>query len=93
MSLVASVLGGLGRARKVPRSGLWQLTSKRGPRNFYKGKGCLPTGQHTRKGVLHDMHAPCSPDARDASQLPTATAACGVCAASVAVRLDNVLES
>ncbi|KAL6779878.1 MRPL41 [Auxenochlorella protothecoides x Auxenochlorella symbiontica] len=49
-----TVLGGLasllGRGRRVTRTGFTQLTSKNGPRNFYKGKGCLPTGQHTKKG-------------------------------------------
>jgi Mitochondrial ribosomal protein L27 len=50
MTLIASILGGLGRSRRVPRTGLWQLNSKRGPRNFYKGKGVEPTGRHTRKG-------------------------------------------
>lgn len=55
MTLIASILGGLGRSRRVPRTGLWQLNSKRGPRNFYKGKGVAPTGRHTRKG---DFRAP-----------------------------------
>lgn len=49
-----TALGGLasllGRGRRVTRTGFAQLTSKNGPRNFYKGKGCLPTGQHTKKG-------------------------------------------
>jgi hypothetical protein len=40
------------RGRRVPRTGFKQLTSKIGPRNFYKGKGCAPTGRHTRKGEL-----------------------------------------
>jgi hypothetical protein len=39
-----------GRARRVPRAGFKQLTSKIGPRTFYKGKGCTPIGRHTRKG-------------------------------------------
>ena len=52
MTLIASILGGLGRSRRVPRTGLWQLNSKRGPRDFYKGKGVAPTGRHTRKGEV-----------------------------------------
>ncbi|KAG7672633.1 hypothetical protein Ndes2526B_g08839 [Nannochloris sp. 'desiccata'] len=38
------------RGRRVPRSGYKQLTSKVAPRTYYKGKGCAPTGRHTRKG-------------------------------------------
>ena len=38
------------RGRRVPRTGYKQLTSKVGPRTFYKGKGCAPTGRHTKKG-------------------------------------------
>lgn len=56
MTLIASILGGLGRSRRVPRTGLWQLNSKRGPRNFYKGKGVAPTGRHTRKGEMPACH-------------------------------------
>ena len=56
MTLIASILGGLGRSRRVPRTGLWQLNSKRGPRNFYKGKGVAPTGRHTRKGEMPECH-------------------------------------
>jgi hypothetical protein len=37
--------------RAVPKSGIGALTSKRGPRNFYKGKGCKSTGRHTSKGA------------------------------------------
>ncbi|KAK9990304.1 hypothetical protein SO802_025289 [Lithocarpus litseifolius] len=42
---------GLGRAfrRKRPSS-LDILSSKRAPRDYYKGKNCKPTGFHTRKG-------------------------------------------
>ena len=39
-----------GRGRRVPRKGFTQLTSKLGPKNFYKGKGVPSTGHHTRKG-------------------------------------------
>lgn len=41
-----------GRGRRVPRQGLLTLTSKRAPRNFYKGKGVKSTGRHTRKGAM-----------------------------------------
>lgn len=38
--------------RAVPRTGIKILTSKRGPRNYYKGKGCKSTGRHTSKGTI-----------------------------------------
>ena len=38
--------------RAVPRTGIKILTSKRGPRNYYKGKGCKSTGRHTSKGIV-----------------------------------------
>uniref|UniRef100_A0A803N5Z0 Mitochondrial ribosomal protein L27 n=1 Tax=Chenopodium quinoa TaxID=63459 RepID=A0A803N5Z0_CHEQI len=42
---------GLGRAMRRKRtSSLDILSSKRAPRNYYKGKNCKPTGFHTRKG-------------------------------------------
>ena len=41
------------RGRKVPRTGYTVLTPKRGPRDYYKGKGAQPTGKHTRKGAAH----------------------------------------
>ncbi|KAJ8619376.1 hypothetical protein MRB53_027905 [Persea americana] len=42
---------GLGRAMRRKRtSSLDILSSKRGPRDYYKGKNCKPTGFHTRKG-------------------------------------------
>ncbi|KAI8032413.1 hypothetical protein LOK49_LG01G02261 [Camellia lanceoleosa] len=42
---------GLGRAmRRKKTSSLDILSSKRGPRDYYKGKNCKPTGFHTRKG-------------------------------------------
>ncbi|CAI9105810.1 OLC1v1004824C2 [Oldenlandia corymbosa var. corymbosa] len=42
----------LGRSiyRRKRTSSLDILTSKRGPRDYYKGKNCKPTGFHTRKG-------------------------------------------
>lgn len=42
---------GLGRTwRRKRTSSLDILSSKRGPRDYYKGKNCKPTGFHTRKG-------------------------------------------
>ncbi|XP_039170714.1 39S ribosomal protein L41, mitochondrial-like [Eucalyptus grandis] len=42
---------GLGRAfRRKRTSSLDILSSKRAPRNYYKGKNCKPTGFHTHKG-------------------------------------------
>uniref|UniRef100_A0A804LS12 Mitochondrial ribosomal protein L27 n=1 Tax=Zea mays TaxID=4577 RepID=A0A804LS12_MAIZE len=44
-------LGSLGRAMRQKRpSSLDILSSKRAPRDYYKGKNCKPTGFHTRKG-------------------------------------------
>ncbi|CAN6562164.1 hypothetical protein ACFX13_028819 [Malus domestica] len=41
---------GLGRAfRRKRTSSLDILSSKRAPRDYYKGKNCKPTGFHTRK--------------------------------------------
>lgn len=44
---------GLGRSafRRKRTSSLDILTSKRSPRDYYKGKNCKPTGFHTRKGI------------------------------------------
>lgn len=43
---------GIGRAVRIKRaSSLDILTSKTGPRGYYKGKGCKNTGFHTRKGT------------------------------------------
>ncbi|XP_078172330.1 uncharacterized protein LOC144566239 [Carex rostrata] len=46
--------------RKKRTSSLNILTSKRGPRDYYKGKNCKPTGFHTRKGgyVIMDEKLP-----------------------------------
>ncbi|XP_068634413.1 uncharacterized protein [Aristolochia californica] len=52
---------GLGRAMRRKRtSSLDILTSKRGSKNYYKGKNCKPTGFHTRKGgyVVMDEKLP-----------------------------------
>nr|XP_029124354.1 uncharacterized protein LOC105058712 isoform X2 [Elaeis guineensis] len=44
------LIRGLGRAMRRKRtSSLNILSSKRGPRDYYKGKNCKPTGFHTRK--------------------------------------------
>jgi hypothetical protein len=51
--MALGILVGLLRGgRAVPKSGIGALTSKRGPRNFYKGKGCKSTGRHTSKGFF-----------------------------------------
>ncbi|KDP45653.1 hypothetical protein JCGZ_17260 [Jatropha curcas] len=45
------LIQGLARAMRRKRtSSLDILSSKRAPRNYYKGKNCKPTGFHTRKG-------------------------------------------
>ncbi|XP_047312279.1 39S ribosomal protein L41-A, mitochondrial-like [Impatiens glandulifera] len=45
------IIQSIGRAyRRKRTSSLSILTSKSGPRNYYKGKNCKPTGFHTRKG-------------------------------------------
>ncbi|XP_007018704.2 PREDICTED: 39S ribosomal protein L41-A, mitochondrial isoform X2 [Theobroma cacao] len=42
---------GIGRAfRRKRTSSLDILSSKRAPRDYYKGKNCKSTGFHTRKG-------------------------------------------
>ncbi|KAI8554685.1 hypothetical protein RHMOL_Rhmol05G0117800 [Rhododendron molle] len=47
------LLLGLGRSwRRKRTSSLDILSSKRGPRDYYKGKNCKPTGFHTRKDEL-----------------------------------------
>jgi len=54
-------LGSLGRAMRRKRlSSLDILSSKRAPRDYYKGKNCKPTGFHTRKGgyVIVDEKLP-----------------------------------
>jgi len=50
MSAWSALASAFCRGRRVPRTGYKQLTSKLGPRTYYKGKGCAPTGRHTRKG-------------------------------------------
>jgi hypothetical protein len=48
-----------GRGRRVPRKGFTQLTSKLGPKGYYRGKGVPSVGHHTRKGEAADgaVHA------------------------------------
>lgn len=48
--MLTNLLSALARSRRVPRKGFTQLTSKRGNKNFYKGKGVQPVGHHTNKG-------------------------------------------
>lgn len=50
MSVMGALAAALGRARRVPRAGFTRLTTKQGPRGYYKGKGAAPTGHHTSKG-------------------------------------------
>lgn len=55
------ILSSLGRAMRRKRtSSLGILSSKRAPRDYYKGKNCKPTGFHTRKGgyVMVDEKLP-----------------------------------
>ena len=52
-------LGSLGRAMRRKRlSSLDILSSKRAPRDYYKGKNCKPTGFHTRKGTIFPPTSP-----------------------------------
>ncbi|XP_006647522.1 39S ribosomal protein L41-A, mitochondrial-like [Oryza brachyantha] len=55
------ILSSLGRSMRRKRlSSLDILSSKRAPRDYYKGKNCKPTGFHTRKGgyVMVDEKLP-----------------------------------
>ncbi|KAJ0698797.1 putative ribosomal protein L27/L41 [Helianthus annuus] len=48
--MALGLLLGIARAyRRKRTSSLNILTSKTGPRDYYKGKNCKPTGFHTRK--------------------------------------------
>lgn len=51
MGVLGALAAALGRGRRVPRVGFTRLTSKQGPRGYYKGKGAASTGQHTSKGA------------------------------------------
>ncbi|XP_050205250.1 uncharacterized protein LOC126655225 [Mercurialis annua] len=49
--MALGLIMGIGRAfRRKRTSSLDILSSKRAPRDYYKGKNCKPTGFHTRKG-------------------------------------------
>ena len=48
LGLIVSSLGRAMRRKRI--SSLDILSSKRAPRDYYKGKNCKPTGFHTRKG-------------------------------------------
>jgi len=59
--MALGLITGLARAMRRKRSSsLDILTSKKGPRDYYKGKNCKSTGFHTRKGgyVLMDEKLP-----------------------------------
>lgn len=51
MSVLGALAAAMGRARRVPRVGFTRLTTKQGPRTYYKGKGAASTGHHTNKGA------------------------------------------
>lgn len=53
MGVWGALASAFGRARRVPRVGFTRLTTKQGPRTYYKGKGCAPSGRHTSKGGYH----------------------------------------
>lgn len=50
-----------GRGRRVPRKGFTQLTSKLGPKGYYRGKGVPSVGHHTRKGEAAENLCMCGP--------------------------------
>mmetsp|Transcript_27766 Transcript_27766/g.49591 ORF Transcript_27766/g.49591 Transcript_27766/m.49591 type:complete len:93 (+) Transcript_27766:179-457(+) len=50
MSMLSALLAATARGRRVPRNGFNRLTTKNGPRDYYKGKGAQAPGFHTRKG-------------------------------------------
>lgn len=49
LGLIVSSIGRSMRRKRL--SSLDILSSKRAPRDYYKGKNCKPTGFHTRKGT------------------------------------------
>uniref|UniRef100_A0A453P3K8 Uncharacterized protein n=1 Tax=Aegilops tauschii subsp. strangulata TaxID=200361 RepID=A0A453P3K8_AEGTS len=52
------ILSSIGRSMRRKRtSSLNILSSKRAPRDYYKGKNCKPTGFHTRKGDKLDSNS------------------------------------
>ncbi|KAI3992931.1 hypothetical protein MKX01_009674 [Papaver californicum] len=49
--MLLGLMVGLGRSMRRKRtSSLSILSSKRAPKDYYKGKNCKPAGFHTRKG-------------------------------------------
>ena len=52
MSALWGTLRGKFSNRQGHSKGAFPLTSKRGPRDFYKGKGAKSTGRLTKKGKL-----------------------------------------
>ncbi|XP_042422744.1 39S ribosomal protein L41-A, mitochondrial-like [Zingiber officinale] len=54
------IIGLTSAVRRKRTSSLSILSSKRGPRDYYEGKNCKPTGFHTRKGgyVIMDEKMP-----------------------------------
>lgn len=56
MSALMGTLRGKFSNRQGHSMGAFPLTSKRGPRDFYKGKGAKSTGRLTKKGMA--QHAP-----------------------------------
>ncbi|EFN55128.1 hypothetical protein CHLNCDRAFT_134184 [Chlorella variabilis] len=57
MSVLGALAAALGRGRRAPRVGFTRLTTKQGPRGYYKGKGAAPTGKHTSKGGYTQQEA------------------------------------
>ncbi|KAI5082807.1 hypothetical protein GOP47_0002550 [Adiantum capillus-veneris] len=66
--MALGIVVGMMRAglRRKHRASLNILTSKTGPRNYYKGKNCLSTGRHTSKGkyilIAEKLPKYCVPD-------------------------------
>ncbi|TVU29205.1 hypothetical protein EJB05_20763 [Eragrostis curvula] len=58
LGLIVSSIGRSMRRKRL--SSLDILSSKRAPRDYYKGKNCKPTGFHTRKGkpIAPNLHPP-----------------------------------
>ena len=48
--MLTRILASFVRGKRAPTKGFWHLTSKRGSKTYYKGKGCIATGRHTSKG-------------------------------------------
>lgn len=48
--MLSGFLTAVAKGRRVTRTGFTVLNSKRGNKNFYKGKGVQSTGTHTSKG-------------------------------------------